>query len=511
MSCWEETTQSIKDFFSGVNIPEDIIPDTPILPTEGGSHEDADNNDTEPLTQNPQNNTGTCKDGLPCERSIEKAYFATKRTIQVPIGNGASLAKTSYIVKSGDSLSKIAKKYKGVSYKDIAKENGISAPKYNISVGQTLLIPNQVETKDKIVYKKISYATLGAKVFLVVETKGFKKGESVNVKIYEKASMLVGSGKELPFLKGTIQHTEAMAIVKIDQDSNKQQAVTEIALRPKIDKIVDDKARSGSLEGWKEKFKKGVNDKEGKKDYLWLKVSDLQGKVEEKEFLKGGELVVESNCNNDKNLGTLSSQYETGGRGSITVSGGVGDWGGVSYGAYQLTSKPHGGNVTKFINSSSFPWTKDFKGLTAGTNLFSKRWKKLVALHGESFVKIEHEYIKQTHFDILAKKIKKDNQINIKCHSHTLNDVIWSTAVQMGPKTSVIKKAISNVSIPYAQEKRYDKALIEAIYNERGRKKTNGDLVYFSKNSKKVQQGVASRFISESKKALKRLAGENYP
>lgn len=41
----------------------------------------------------------------------------------------------------------------------------------------------------------------------------------------------------------------------------------------------------------------------------------------------------------DYNLGTLSSRYETGGRGSLTVSGGAGDAGGVSYGTYQMTSK----------------------------------------------------------------------------------------------------------------------------------------------------------------------------
>jgi len=292
MSCWENTTESIKDFFSGVNVPEDIMPDTPTLPTQNEPNEDVDK---QVPTQNPNNDTSTCKEGLPCERSIDKAYFATKKTIQVPVGNGTSLAKSSYTIKSGDSLSKIAKKYKGVSYKDIAKENGISAPKYNISVGQKLIIPNQVATEEKVIYQKISRATLGAKVFLVVDTKGFKKGQSVNIKIYEKEKMLVPANKELPFLKGTTQQTEVMAVVKIDPKTNKQQAVVEINLRPKVDKKADDKINAGSLEAWKEKFGKGQNDKEEKKDFLWLKVSDLQGKVDEKEFLKGGELVV-SNC-----------------------------------------------------------------------------------------------------------------------------------------------------------------------------------------------------------------------
>jgi len=296
MSCWEETTQSIKDFFSGVDVPEDIMPDTPILPPQNEPNEDVDppEVDEEVPTQNPQNDTSSGQDGLPCERSIEKAYFAEEKKILVPIENSGTMATVTYVVKRGDKLYKIAAKYKGVSHKDIAKKNNISAPKYKITVGQKLIIPNQVATEEKIIYKKISRTTLGAKVFLVVDTKGFKKGQSVNIKIYEKEKLLVPANKELPFIKGSTQQTEVLAVVKIDPKTNKQQAVVEISLRPKIDKKVDDKIKAGSLEAWKEKFKKGENDKEGKKDYLWLKVSDLQGKVDEKEFLKGGELVVES-------------------------------------------------------------------------------------------------------------------------------------------------------------------------------------------------------------------------
>ncbi|HKG81488.1 MAG TPA: LysM domain-containing protein, partial [Pyrinomonadaceae bacterium] len=37
-------------------------------------------------------------------------------------------------------------------------------------------------------------------------------------------------------------------------------------------------------------------------------------------------------------LGALSAKYETGGRGPGTVSTGAGDFGGVSYGSYQMAS-----------------------------------------------------------------------------------------------------------------------------------------------------------------------------
>lgn len=57
--------------------------------------------------------------------------------------------------------------------------------------------------------------------------------------------------------------------------------------------------------------------------------------------------------------------------------------------------------------------------------------------------------------------------------------------------------------------KEYDQELINAIYDERGKKNTEGNLIYFSKNSKEVQDGVSDRFISEKKEALERLKNES--
>src|SRR5882672_5967035 len=54
-------------------------------------------------------------------------------------------------------------------------------------------------------------------------------------------------------------------------------------------------------------------------------------------------------------LGDLSSKYETGGRGPGTVSSGIGDAGGVSYGSYQMTSR-NGGTVGRFVSMPDFPW-----------------------------------------------------------------------------------------------------------------------------------------------------------
>lgn len=232
-----------------------------------------------------------------------------------------------------------------------------------------------------------------------------------------------------------------------------------------------------------------------------------------------------SRMRRDYDLGTLSSHYETGGRGSITVSGGAGDAGGVSYGAYQMTSQRkiknpdgsftviNGGTVKNFVNWNGMPWTSEFSGLTPGSAAFTSKWKELVETKGQEFVDVEHEFIKVSHFDIQIQKIITDAGIDLRYHSHTINDVVWSTAVQQGPGASIIVKAIDGLGIPHEETKAYDEKLIDAIYNERGRKivggTSDGQLYYFSKNSIAVQQGVADRFVSEKAKAQGRLKDES--
>lgn len=91
--------------------------------------------------------------------------------------------------------------------------------------------------------------------------------------------------------------------------------------------------------------------------------------------------------------------------------------------------------------------------------------------------------------------------------------MVWSTAVQQGPRAEVIVNAIHSMALTHEETKAYDEKLIDAIYNERGRRivegALNGQLYYFSKNSIAVQQGVADRFISEKAKAQERLRNEN--
>jgi hypothetical protein len=207
-------------------------------------------------------------------------------------------------------------------------------------------------------------------------------------------------------------------------------------------------------------------------------------------------------------LGDLSQKYETAGRGSTTISGGTGDAGGVSYGTYQMTSKPNGGTVARFVAQTDFPWRVDFTDLTPGSPKFSAKWKDLANRFPDNFREAEHEYIKRTHFDPLCRKIKVDDDVDIAHCSHALQDVIWSTAVQHGPKATIVHLAFERMRTagtfnPSAPN--FDRNAIQAIYAERGRKDANGVLVHFSRNSPAVQQGVARRFVAELADALKML------
>ena len=71
----------------------------------------------------------------------------------------------------------------------------------------------------------------------------------------------------------------------------------------------------------------------------------------------------------------------------------------------------------------------------------------------------------------------------------------------------MVHKALANVTCAKT-DPAFDEQLIRAIYAERGRKKPDGNLVYFSKSSPNVQKGVANRFKNELTDALAMLAKE---
>jgi len=205
-------------------------------------------------------------------------------------------------------------------------------------------------------------------------------------------------------------------------------------------------------------------------------------------------------------LGQLSAKYESGSNGPGTVSSGEGDAGGVSYGTYQMTSKPHGGTVKTFVASSSFPWRSKFVNLTPGSAEFTAQWKAIAKQSKDALHEAEHDFIKKTHYDPLVNRVEQDCQINVDGRTHALRDVMWSTAVQHGPATDIVSTAITRLCLPSAaliRNLKYDYDIIGAVYAERGAEGKDGALTHFRRNSKAVQDGVRSRFKRELADALK--------
>jgi murein DD-endopeptidase MepM/ murein hydrolase activator NlpD len=207
-------------------------------------------------------------------------------------------------------------------------------------------------------------------------------------------------------------------------------------------------------------------------------------------------------------LGSLSSKYETGGRGPGTVSSGIGDAGGVSYGSYQMTSRPRGGTVARFVAQAAFPWRGRFAALKPGSPEFSAAWRGLASEAPEAFFEVQHAFIKSTHFDPLTAKVLAEDGLDVTARSPAVQDAVWSTAVQHGPRTPVMHRAIAAVGGAHQLQPvdlERDRRLILAIYAERGRRSAAGNLVYFARNSEAVQNGVARRFRDEERDALAML------
>lgn len=102
-------------------------------------------------------------------------------------------------------------------------------------------------------------------------------------------------------------------------------------------------------------------------------------------------------------LGETSKLFESGKGGAGTISGGNGDFGGASYGTYQLASKT--GTLQQFLKNSKYG--DQFSGLKPGSPEFNARWKD-VAKNDPQFSAAQHDFIKATHFDPAMRMLNKN-------------------------------------------------------------------------------------------------------
>jgi len=225
-----------------------------------------------------------------------------------------------------------------------------------------------------------------------------------------------------------------------------------------------------------------------------------------------------------EDLGAVSSKYESNGSPAAI---GWDSTGGASWGEYQIAEKTGTfRNFMKFLSkrypdlnakleaaggaAAAVANPADEAAVKASTmtvaelrrNLkatpFSQAWVSL-SKSESNFKHAQHDFIKATHYDPLAKKIKSATGVDINdgTHSAGLQDAIWSIGVQHGPGSSIPIKGMQ------ASSGKTDADYINAIYDERSNVGK-----YFSRSTPAVQESVAKRYTRERRDCLALAGGD---
>lgn len=159
-------------------------------------------------------------------------------------------------------------------------------------------------------------------------------------------------------------------------------------------------------------------------------------------------------------LGFISQHFESQGLGVHTISTGVGDQGGVSYGQFQLASNT--GTMRAFINS---PEAKDFKedfgNLIPGNEQFNTVYERVQNERPEEFNLQQFYYIKRTHFDPVQEyQIQRGITINRR-----VQEQLFSQSVQHGFNGN---KQIIDQFVKEMTGNGYSDSDIKKLYQQRG-------------------------------------------
>lgn len=205
-------------------------------------------------------------------------------------------------------------------------------------------------------------------------------------------------------------------------------------------------------------------------------------------------------------LGSLSEEYESGGRGAGTVSGGVNDPGGVSYGTYQLASKT--GTCAAFVKTEGKPWAAELGAGKPGSAAFSAAWKAIAAREPAAFKKAQHAFIERTHYRPVVNAVRDRKGIDLDLRSEAVRNMVWSCSVQHRGAPNILITAVDKVDPATARTAPdYDRKLIDAGYDAR-----TAYVLEVAKNPK-LSQGernqlisiTKNRFVKERAKALAML------
>lgn len=132
-----------------------------------------------------------------------------------------------------------------------------------------------------------------------------------------------------------------------------------------------------------------------------------------------------------------------------------------------------------------------------GSSGFDAVWKQMAKSNPRGFEAVQHGFIKSSHYDPAAKKIKSSIGFDASKYPIAVQNALWSTAVQHGAggATNVFRNAGIRMGMSAAE-------IIKRVYNER---MAGNGTKYFSRSSSSIRKSVVNRFRNEMNDALRML------
>jgi len=194
-------------------------------------------------------------------------------------------------------------------------------------------------------------------------------------------------------------------------------------------------------------------------------------------------------------LGQTSAHYESGGD-VATISTGKDDKGGVSYGAYQLSSVS--GTLREYLDQS--PYGFQFQGLTPATPAFNARWRSL-AHDDPGFGQDQQRFIGRSHYTQQVAALEARG-LDLSNRGMAVQDALWSTSVQCrGLTPGIFDKGLkAKFGEHYDLATLSDKDIVGAVQDY---KTAHVDTLFAG--SPKLHESLKARFGHE-KRALEALA-----
>lgn len=163
-------------------------------------------------------------------------------------------------------------------------------------------------------------------------------------------------------------------------------------------------------------------------------------------FQQGGAVItgyvdrkvyVAKECTPDAFLGLLSEKYESRGEPG-RISSGKGDYGGKSYGAWQLSSRA--GSLKTFVNSLKVTQPAFHAMLSEAQkkdggygSRFDKAWQAIADAHYDEFYRLQWEFTKAGYYEKAISYAKgKGADIDALMEHVAVRNAVWSAAVQLG-------------------------------------------------------------------------------